>query len=139
MASVTGIGGVFFKTDDPDATLAWYRDHLGIDPSDHGGWSFRWRLLDDPETAGRTQWAPFPASTDYFAPSDAPFMINYRVDDLDGLLDHLDAAGVERVGEVESYDYGRFAWILDPNGIKVELWEAPAESPPEPPASASTS
>lgn len=128
MASITGIGGIFFKVDDPDATRAWYRDHLGIGTSDYGGWSFRWRALNDADRVGRTEWGPFPADTDYFAPSDAPFMVNYRVDDLDALLEQLDAQDIERVGEVESYSYGRFAWILDPNGLKVELWE-PADPP----------
>ena len=129
MASATGIGGIFFKTEDPDATRAWYRDHLGIELSDYGGWSFRWRDVDDPDRVGRTEWGPFAADTDYFQPSDAAFMINYRVDDLDGLLEQLEVAGIERIGAVESYSYGRFAWVLDPNGIKVELWEPAAEPP----------
>lgn len=128
MASVTGIGGVFFKAEDPETTRAWYRDHLGIAISDYGGWSFRWRHLDAPDAVGRTEWGLFSADTDYFLPSGAPFMVNYRVDDLDGLLDALAAAGIERIGEVASYSYGRFAWILDPNGIKIELWE-PAPEP----------
>lgn len=128
MASVTGIGGIFFKAEDPDATRAWYRDHLGIELSDYGGWSFQWRDVDDPNNVGRTEWGPFAADTDYFQPSDAAFMINYRVDDLDGLLEQLESAGIERIGAIESYSYGRFAWVLDPDGIKVELWE-PAAAP----------
>ena len=127
MASVTGIGGIFFKVEDPDATRAWYRDHLGIETEDYGGWSFRWRKFDDPEAAGRTEWSPFPDTTDYFQPSTAPFMVNYRVDDLGALLDELAAAGIEQVGEIDDTPYGRFAWILDPNGTKVELWEPPPE------------
>ena len=123
MAQVTGIGGIFFKTSDPDATRTWYRDHLGIELTDYGGWTFGWRSVDRPEHVGRTEWSPFPAETDYFAPSEAPFMINYRVDDLDGLLQHLEAVGIEQVGAVESYEYGRFAWVLDPDGRKIELWE----------------
>jgi catechol 2,3-dioxygenase-like lactoylglutathione lyase family enzyme len=127
MASVTGIGGIFFKVQDPDVTRAWYRDHLGIALSDYGGWSSRWRNVDDPDRVGRTEWSPFPAETGYFQPSDAAFMINYRVDDLDGLLEQLKAAGIEQIGATESYSYGRFAWVLDPNGIKVELWEPTTE------------
>jgi len=128
MASVTGIGGIFFKAEDPDATRAWYRDYLGIELSEYGGWSFQWRDVDAPNNLGRTEWGPFAADTDYFQPSDAAFMINYRVDDLDGLLERLEAAGIERIGAIESYSYGRFAWVLDPDGIKVELWE-PAAAP----------
>lgn len=81
---------------------------------------------------GRTEWSPFPRSTDYFDPSDAPFMINYRVDDLDGVLDRLVEDGIETVGDVESYPYGRFAWILDPNGLKIELWEPPRSDETDP-------
>lgn len=129
MASITGIGGIFFKVKNPEATRTWYRDHLGIETSDHGSWSFQWRDHDDPDAVGRTEWSPYPRTTDYFDPSDASFMINYRVDDLDGLLEQLKAAGIEQIGEVEIYSYGRFAWILDPNDSKIELWEPLPESP----------
>lgn len=132
MTSVTGIGGIFFKVEDPAATVEWYRDYLGIQPNEHGGWSVHWRTHDDVERPGRTEWRPFPASTDYFAPSEASFMINYRVDDLVAVLDHLKAAGVEPVGDVESHPYGRFAWILDPNGLKIELWEPSREAEANP-------
>lgn len=130
MASVTGIGGIFLKVDDPDATRRWYEDHLGIETADYGGWPFRWRKHDDPEVEGWTEWSLFPSDTDYFDPSDAPVMVNYRVDDLDGLLKQLKDEGIEQVGDIESYSYGRFAWILDPNGLKIELWE-PADDPAE--------
>lgn len=125
MPKVTGIGGIFFKTKDPDATKAWYQEHLGI-PADEYGWSWGWRERDKPDEEGQTQWSPFKADTDYFSPSDAPFMVNYRVDDLDGLLAQLKAAGIEQVGEPEEYEYGKFAWIMDPDGVKIELWQPPA-------------
>lgn len=100
MASITGIGGIFYKVEDREATRTWYRDHLGIETSDHGSWSFHWRDYDDPNTDGQTEWSPFPRMTDYFDPSDASFMINYRVDDLNGRFEQLKAAGIEQIGEV---------------------------------------
>ena len=130
MARVTGLGGVFFEAEDPDAMKRWYAEHLGIEPDPQGYVSFLWRSADEPEVVGRTVWAPFEAGTSYFDPSDKGWMLNYRVDDLDGLLERLRAAGVETVGEIEEYEYGRFGWILDPEGNKVELWE-PSESPGE--------
>lgn len=127
MARVTGLGGVFFKAEDPEGMKAWYSDHLGIE-SDPGGYvSFLWRPMDEPAKVGRTAWSPFAADTGYFEPSHKQWMLNYRVDDLEGLLDRLRAAGVEVVGEVEEYEYGRFGWIVDPEGNKVELWEPPDE------------
>lgn len=127
MAKVTGIGGFFFKVDEPDATREWYSRHLGIPFSEWGAWGFRWRTLDDPDRIGRTEWSPFSSGTDYLDPSDKTFMLNFRVDDLDGLLAELADAGIEQVGEMESFEYGRFAWIMDPNGIKIELWEPAGE------------
>lgn len=123
MKRVTGIGGIFFKTKDPDAMKAWYERHLGINLDPSYGTSFEWRQADDPERKGFTAWSPFPADTDYFAPSKKDFMVNYRVADLEGLLDVLRQEGVEVVGEVHRFDYGKFAHILDPEGNKVELWE----------------
>ncbi len=128
MAKVTGLGGLFFKADDVDATRDWYARNLGLDFSDWGGWGWQWRHHDNPDHVGRTEWAPFKADTDYMAPSTQPFMMNFRVDDLDALLVQLKAAGIELVGEPETHEYGKFAWILDPNGIKVELWEPAGES-----------
>jgi predicted enzyme related to lactoylglutathione lyase len=118
---VTGIGGIFFKANDPEVLRQWYRKHLGID-SDQYGAIFRWRRDDQPTEFGHTIWSPFPADTKYFDPSAAPFMINYRVPDLDGLLQILRDEGVA-VSQVETYDYGRFAWISDPEGNRIELWE----------------
>jgi len=123
MKRVTGIGGIFFKTQDPDAMKAWYQRHLGINLDPSYGTSFEWRQAGDPEQKGFTVWSPFPADTDYFAPSKKDFMVNYRVADLEGLLDVLRQEGVEVVGEVQSFEYGKFAHVLDPEGNKVELWE----------------
>jgi predicted enzyme related to lactoylglutathione lyase len=123
MARVTGIGGVFFKSTGDRAALAeWYRTHLGVPLERFGGAIFRWP--DDPaRDGGLTVWHVADAGTKWFAPSDAPFMINYRVDDLDQLLAELRAAGVQVVGGPESHENGKFAWILDPDGNKLELWE----------------
>lgn len=126
-AKATGIGGVFFKCADPDKTRAWYADALGIDMEDYGGASFLWRDKDEPGRVGRTVWSLFAADTKYFGPTEAAFMINYRVDDLDAVLAHLADRGVERVGDIEDYPYGRFAWVMDPDGRKVELWEPRGE------------
>lgn len=127
MKRVTGLGGVFFKTPDPDALKDWYRKHLGIE-SGPWGFSFLWRELDAPEEKGYTVWSPFPASTKYFEPSDEPYMINYRVDDLEALLPVLAAEGVRIVGGPDTEENGKFAWILDPEGRKIELWEPVASS-----------
>ena len=126
MAKVTGIGGVFFKARDRAAMIAWYREHLGMEPSGFGSVAFHWAG----ERNGVTVWGPFEPDTKYFEPSTAPFMINYRVDDLDALLERLRAAGVTVDDKVEEYDYGRFGWIMDPEGNRLELWE-PTDIPPE--------
>jgi len=125
---VTGIGGVFFKADDPAALLAWYREHLGVPIGDDGFAVFRWRE-SDPERAAATVFAPFPRDTDYFAPSQRPFMVNLRVVDLDRMLDQLRAEGCQVVGDVMAGEEGRFGWVLDPEGNKIELWEPPPERP----------
>lgn len=122
MKRVTGIGGIFFKCKDPKAQKDWYRKHLGIKSDQHGG-TFRWRKYDDPEHTASTAWSPFPENTEYFAPSKKEFMINYRVDNLKELLTVLKEEGVEIVGEIQSFDYGHFAHILDGEGNKIELWE----------------
>lgn len=122
MGRVTGIGGVFFRSRDTAATRDWYRDHLGIESDEYGA-NFRWRELDDPEHVGHTVWGPFSADTEYFGPKGAEFMVNYRVEDLAGLLKALAAQGVEIAGDVEELEYGRFAWIVDCDGRRVELWE----------------
>lgn len=123
MAKVTGIGGIFFKCSGDRAALAeWYRRHLGLELERFGGAIFRWR--DDPAPdGGVTVWHVADAGSKWFSPSEASFMINYRVDDLDALVAQLREGGVELVGEPESHENGKFAWILDPEGNKLELWE----------------
>jgi predicted enzyme related to lactoylglutathione lyase len=129
MARVTGIGGVFFKSKGDRAALAdWYRTHLGVQVESFGGAIFRWP--DDPrEDKGLTVWHIADAASKWFHPGDAAFMINYRVDDLDQMLENLRQSGVQIVGGPEADENGKFAWILDLDGNKVELWEpsAPAE------------
>ncbi len=122
MKKVTGIGGVFFKCADAAAQRDWYREQLGIE-SEEWGFSFTWRDKEAPSKVGYTVWAPFSPDTKHFEPSKSPFMFNYRVADLDALFAELKAAGVETLGEVEQHENGKFAWILDPEGNKVELWE----------------
>ena len=118
---VTGIGGVFFKSQNPAGLAKWYRKHLGITSKD-GCADFSWREKDRPKRIGRTVWALFPSDTDYFKPSASPFMLNYRVANLDRMLQQLRRGGVV-VEKVESFNYGRFAWISDPEGNRIELWE----------------
>lgn len=126
MKRVTGIGGVFFKAQDPAALGAWYQRHLGIDVQPWGGAVFRWQGDDNPGGDGATIWSPFAADTGYFAPSTAPFMINYRVDDLHALLAVLRAEGVQVDDKVETSEQGSFGWVIDPEGNKLELWQPPA-------------
>ena len=121
MEKVTGIGGIFFRVRDPERMAAWYRENLGI-CSEDGHADFIWSEKDGPEGSSRTVWSVFPADTDYFGPSGPAFMINYRVSDLDRMLAQLRQNGVA-VEKVEDYDYGRFAWITDPEGNRIELWE----------------
>jgi len=123
MKRVTGLGGIFFKAKDPKALSEWYRQHLGMDVSEWGGVVFRW--ADDSPT-GTTIWSPFKGDTDYFAPSPAPFMINFRVADLHALLAALRAEGCDVQDKVDDSEYGKFGWVVDPEGNKVELWEPPA-------------
>jgi predicted enzyme related to lactoylglutathione lyase len=126
---VTGIGGVFFKAKDPDALREWYRSHLGISFEPGDGHTFLWRddqrseAADVAGVAGSTTWSVFDAATDYFDPSPAPFMINYRVPNLDRMLGQLRAAGVTVDDKVEEMEYGRFGWAMDPEGNRLELWE----------------
>lgn len=117
---VTGIGGFFFKCENPNAIKDWYATHLGI-PTDQYGWTFWWKDKDGNKCS--TQWSPFEAKTNYFSPSDKPFMMNFRVDNLEALLQLLKEEGVTIVGDMEIYEYGKFGWILDPEGNKIELWE----------------
>ncbi|MEQ8858916.1 MAG: hypothetical protein RIC56_09730 [Pseudomonadales bacterium] len=122
---VRGIGGVFFKVDDPKAVAAWYRRNFGLDVGDGGFAHFLWRDPVDPSIEQRTVWSPFPRSSDYFGDAGQQLMINYIVVDLDGFLRQLAANGVTQVGGIEEYDYGRFAWVVDVEGNRVELWEPP--------------
>ncbi len=117
---VTGLGGFFFKSKDPDKIKEWYKNHLGLN-TDQYGCTFWWK--DDNGNKCSTQWSPMNEDTEYFKPSDKQFMMNFRVDNLVDLLETLKAEGVTVVGEIEEYDYGKFGWILDPEGNKLELWE----------------
>jgi predicted enzyme related to lactoylglutathione lyase len=125
MAKVKGIGGVFFKSSDPEPLYAWYEKHLGLDRDAGGPVIFPWRQHDEPDTARMTVWSLFPGDTDYFGPSKQTFMVNYIVDDLDGLLKDLQAAGANVDPRREDSEFGRFAWVTDPEGNRVELWEPP--------------
>jgi predicted enzyme related to lactoylglutathione lyase len=125
MKKVTGIGGIFFKCKDPKAVNEWYKKNLGFETTSYGT-SFEWREID-PGPAGTkkglTQWTPFADNTKYFEPSTKDFMINYRVENLEALVEELKKDGVTVVDKIESYDYGKFIHILDPEGNKIELWE----------------
>jgi predicted enzyme related to lactoylglutathione lyase len=124
MKRVTGIGGIFFKAKDPKALGEWYRLHLGMNVEEWGGVAFRW-AEDNSSGAGTTIWSPFKADTDYFAPSTAPFMVNFRVADLHALLAALRAEGCEVQDKVEESEFGKFGYVIDPEGNKLELWEPP--------------
>ncbi|ARV11668.1 VOC family protein [Gilvibacter sp. SZ-19] len=117
---VTGLGGFFFKTKDPQAVKQWYREHLGLNTDDYGC-TFWWKDKEGNDCS--TQWSPFKEDTQYFKPSEKQFMMNFRVADLENLLKTLKEEGVTVVGEMETYDYGKFGWILDNEGNKIELWE----------------
>ncbi len=126
MKRVIGLGGIFFKAKDPKALYEWYRQHLGIESAPGAG--AKWRDADHPEVPGCNVWAIFPQETKYFGPSQSSFMINFRVENLDELLRLLREEGVEvdpKVDKVEESDYGKFAWVMDPEGNRVELWEPP--------------
>ena len=119
---VTGFGGIFFKTIDPDKTKQWYYDKLKLVPNDYGS-LFEFREGSNPEKIGYNQWGPFKSDTDYFEPSKKEFMINFRVANIEALIEELRKSGVEITMEIETYEYGKFAHILDPDGTKIELWE----------------
>jgi glyoxylase I family protein len=118
MAKVTGIGGVFFKCADPAATRAWYAEHLGLAVDDYGC-----TFAPDADPKAQTIWSPFKADTDYFGTGPQDFMVNFRVDDLDALLATLAARGIACVGAPLDESYGKFGWIIDCDGRKIELWE----------------
>jgi uncharacterized protein YndB with AHSA1/START domain/predicted enzyme related to lactoylglutathione lyase len=120
---VTGIGGVFFKCHNPKKLMAWYSAHLGIPSVGGEAGVFQWREAASPENVAHTVWGLFTEDTAYFGPSEKPFMLNYRVRDLERLLARLREKGVTVIEGVETYEYGKFGWIMDPEGNKVELWE----------------
>ena len=123
MARITGIGGVFFKSTGDHASLAaWYREHLGLTLEPFGGAILKWPD-DKADDGGLTVWSVAKKDSKWFSPSESSFMINYRVDDLDALLEQLRAGGVNVIQGPESHENGKFAWIMDPDGNKVELWE----------------
>jgi predicted enzyme related to lactoylglutathione lyase len=122
MKKVTGIGGIFFKCKDPDKMKEWYKTHLGLETNPYGA-TFEWREASDSAKKGSTQWSPFAETTKYFEPSSKDFMINYRVEDLVGLVGELKKEGVTIVDKIESFDFGKFVHIIDLEGNKIELWE----------------
>jgi predicted enzyme related to lactoylglutathione lyase len=126
MKRVTGIGGIFFKAQDAPALRAWYKRHLGVDVQEWGGAAFSWTDGEGKPVAGTTAWCIDPTESDHFAPSTATFMVNYRVEDLRALVDALREEGCNVHGEIVDSEYGLFAWVIDPEGNKVELWQPPA-------------
>ena len=124
MKRVTGLGGIFFKTSDPKKIKEWYEKHLGMN-MDAYGYSFRWKDLNNPDAKAPalTAWSPFKHDTTYFSPSEKEYMFNYRVENLVELVKVLKEEGVTIVGNIEEFPYGKFGWIMDPDGNKIELWE----------------
>jgi predicted enzyme related to lactoylglutathione lyase len=125
MKRVTGIGGIFFKAKDPAALGAWYKTHLGIDVQEWGGAAFRWTDEAGNPTAGTTIWSVGNAEGELFAPSQSSFMVNYRVSDLGALLEALRREGCNVLEKTDDTEYGKFGWVIDPEGNKVELWQPP--------------
>lgn len=126
MAKVTGIGGIFFKSKDPKQLKEWYSKNLGINASDYGA-MFEWYEQPDSTTKASTSWNPFSETTKYFAPSEKDFMINYRVQNIEALVDELRKNNVTVLDSIETYDYGKFVHIMDLEGNKIELWEPMGE------------
>jgi predicted enzyme related to lactoylglutathione lyase len=122
MAKVIGLGGIFFRSQDPGALAAWYAQHLGLELEEWGGVRFQ----EDASRPGYAVWAPFPADTSYLGTGGRNYMVNFRVDDLAGLLDRLRAAGVAVDERTDQSEYGMFGWITDPEGTRIELWQPPA-------------
>lgn len=125
MKRVTGIGGIFFQARNPATLRAWYRTHLGIDVQDWGGATFPWADASGSSATGTTIWFVGATDADQFAPGRAPFVINYRVDDLTALLAALRAEGCDVLEKTDDSEYGKFGWVIDPEGNKVELWQPP--------------
>lgn len=122
--AVTGLGGVFYKVEDPERTARWYKEILGVG----GEWGAMFPWKRDASGEAYSLLSPFKAASDYFAPSEAAFMINLRVDDLDAFVAELEGKGIDILGR-QNEDYGKFAWILDCDGIKIELWEQSGPAP----------
>ncbi|MVN74922.1 VOC family protein [Hymenobacter sp. HMF4947] len=129
MEKVTGLGGVFFKCDNPQEMNDWYARNLGLATSEHGT-TFKWRQVDNPSKQGTTTWSTFPQDTTYFNPSAKPFMINYRVENIVELVAELRKNDVTILDEIAEYAYGKFVHLLDPEGNILELWEPAAEEAP---------
>lgn len=119
---VTGIGGIFFFSEDPEKTKKWYSENLGLETNPYGS-SFEFRNANRPEEINYLQWSPFEKGSEYFSPSKKEFMINYRVQNIEALVKKLKANGVQVLDAIESYDYGKFVHIMDDEGNKIELWE----------------
>ena len=126
MRRVTGIGGIFFKAKDAAALREWYKRHLGVDVQTWGGASFSWSDAHGKPTGGTTVWLVAPETSGQFAPGNASFMVNYRVEDLHGLVAALRAEGCNVLEKIEESEFGKFGWVIDPEGNKVELWQPPA-------------
>ena len=126
MKRVTGIGGIFFKAKDAPALRAWYQRHLGIDVQTWGGTAFPWTDAEGKPAGGSTIWSIATAPSDQFAPGSATFMVNYRVEDLHALVKMLREEGCNVLEKIDDSEYGKFAWVIDPEGNKVELWQPPA-------------
>jgi predicted enzyme related to lactoylglutathione lyase len=122
MKKVTGIGGIFFKCKDPKKINEWYKTHLGFDTTPYGT-NFEWRQAEDSTKKGSTQWSPFAENSKYFEPSTKDFMINYRVENLEALVEQLKSEGITIVDKIEASEYGKFVHIMDIEGNKIELWE----------------
>jgi predicted enzyme related to lactoylglutathione lyase len=122
MKKVTGIGGIFFKCKDPEKVREWYQKHLGLNTNEYGA-TFVWYQDSEVSKKATTQWSPFDEKTKYFEPSTKDFMINYRVENLVELVEQLKKEGVTIFDEIETFDFGKFVHIIDPEGNKVELWE----------------
>lgn len=120
---VTGIGGIFFFSDDLKQTKEWYSKNLGLEINEWGSSSFEFRNVDKPDEIGSLQWTPFKRGSDYFAPSKREFMINYRVQNIEGLVNKLKENGVTILDDIVSYDFGKFVHVMDAEGNKIELWE----------------
>jgi predicted enzyme related to lactoylglutathione lyase len=125
MRRVTGIGGIFMSARDPKSLCAWYKKHLGIDVQDWGGAAFTWTDSEGNPAGGTTAWSIGPADGKHFTPSTSTFMVNYRVEDLQSLLKALREEGCNVLEKTDDSEYGKFGWVMDPEGNKVELWEPP--------------